>query len=100
MRTKSMRVVVASLLWLGLGGPATSELILSDQESEVYYRLAIAAGADVRVDKNSVVTGSLHSNQKVDLKKDTLVDGDVSAVDEVKDNGTVTGTASRWTIRR
>ena len=79
--TATFWIVVALLL--GSGGPASSELVLSDPESEVYFRFAAAAGTEVKVDKNAEVEGNLHSNGNVDLKKESLVVGDVSAFGQV-----------------
>ena len=75
-----------------LSGPARTELLLTDPQSEVYYSLAVAAGEEIQVEKDARVTGDLHSNDKIDLKKDSVVHGNVSAVDEVKAKGTVDGT--------
>ncbi len=81
---------LALCLLLLAAAPAGSELLLSDQESEVYYQLAIAAEW-IQVEKDTEIVGDLHANDRVDLKKDTLVTGDVSAVGEVDSQGTVTG---------
>ncbi len=71
--------------------PTASELVFSDQTSEVYYRFAGVAGEEIKVQKDGEVTGNLHSNDKIDLKKDSFVNGDVSAVGEIKNKGEVTG---------
>ena len=71
--------------------PAAADFVLSDPESEVYYRLAITAGEQIQVEKDSEIAGHLHSNDRIDLKQDTLVTGDISAVGEIDAQGTVTG---------
>ena len=73
---------------------AGSDFLLSDQESDVYYRFALVAGTEIKVDKDAEVTGNLHSNGKIDLKKNVLVTGDVSAVGKIKNKGSVTGTVT------
>ncbi|MGD2114268.1 MAG: Ig-like domain-containing protein, partial [Acidobacteriota bacterium] len=68
-----------------------SAFVLSDQESEVYYRYAVVAGERIKISEEVEVTGNLHSNGTVDLKDASHVTGDVSAVDRVKGKGTVDG---------
>ena len=81
-------------LLLGVSNVADAEFVLADQESDVYQRFVLVAGGDIKVAKDGEAVGNLHSNAKVDLKKGALVDGDVSAVDKIKNKGTVTGTVT------
>ncbi len=82
------------VLLLAFGTVAGADLVLSDPESDTYDLFAAVAGDDVKIDKNSEVIGNLHAGDRADLKRDTLVDGDVSAVDEIRNQGTITGTAT------
>ena len=81
-----LAVVTASNLW--------ADFSLSGQESEVYYRYAVAAGEEIKVEKDSQIIGNLHSNGAVELKKDSTITGDVSAVDDVESEGTISGTVT------
>ncbi len=81
-------------LLLILAPPARAELLLSDQSSEVYYRLAVSAGDDIQVEKDNEVTGNVHSNADIHLKQNSLVVGAVSAVGEIFNQGTVDGTTT------
>lgn len=65
--------------------------ILVDPSSQVYRLLVALVGKEIKIDKDSVVTGNIHSNDKIDVKKDGLVDGDASAVGDIKGDGEVTG---------
>ncbi len=85
---------VALALFLTFVVGANAELILSDQESEVYYNFAVVAGEEIQVEKDVEIAGDLHSNGLIDLKKDSSVVGDVSAVGEIDNQGTVDGTVS------
>ena len=87
----------SAVVLLGLGGltwalnGGGSSFLLSDQQSEVYYTIGISAGDKIKVDKDTQIIGNLYSNKDVDLKKDTSVTGDVSAVKRAHVRGTVSG---------
>lgn len=91
---RTRRVAAAALLSL-VTSVAFSELRLSDQTSEVYYHYAAVAGAFLQVENEVEITGDLHSNGDVQLKKDSVVTGDVAAVGALVDSqGTVSGTVT------
>lgn len=89
------RRILAALLSFLPAATASAEWILPEPESEVYDRYAIVAGIDLKVEKESQISGNLHSNGAVELKKDTVVVGDVSAVGTVHQEGTVSGTVTQ-----
>ncbi len=68
--------------------------ILLDPTSDVYRLFVGLAGDEIKIDKDSVVTGDIHSNDKIDVKKDALVDGNASAVGEIKGDGEITGSSN------
>ena len=82
---------MAALVLLLITGSGAAELRLVDPESEVYYHFAVVAGDRVGVDGGAEISGNLHSNDRVDLKSGSMVDGDVSSAGDVKAKGTVTG---------
>ena len=86
----------AAALWLSLTHvtptvPVAAEPLLSDQQSDVYYHFAVAAGGQIQVEEGTGVTGNVHSNDKIDLKPGSQVSGDVSATGEIVGDGTVLG---------
>ena len=83
--------MLAAALALAAPGPGSGGFVLSDPSSEVYYLYAVVAGEEVKLHGEGLVTGDLHSNEKAELKKNSTVDGDVSAVVEVKNKGVVPG---------
>ena len=87
-------VLTAWIAALAAALPAAAGLVLTDPGSELYYTLAVTAGDEVKIDKFCTVTGDVHSNKKVSLETDGLVDGDVSASVEADLKGTVTGTVA------
>ena len=88
--TRRLRLTTV-FLFLFLAASAEGEFILSDQESEVYYRLAVVAGGDISAAEGCLITGHLHSNDAIDLKNGSTVFGNVSATGDVDANGTVSG---------
>ena len=90
-------------LWLLAASPVEADFLLSDQESEVYYRFAVVVGEEIKVDKDCDIVGNLHSNSEIKLKSGSSVTGDVSAVDDVDADGTVSGKSpkvpKRWICR-
>lgn len=87
--------VVVTFAWVATLGSQSSGgesgFRLSDQESELYYNVAVAAGEEIRLEGGAAVAGNLHSNGGIDLKKDSRVQGDVAAVGSVRNQGTVLG---------
>ncbi len=67
--------------------------VLLEPASDAYRLFVGLAGDEIKIDKDSVVTGNIHSNDKIDLKKDALVDGDASAVGEIQGDGEITGSS-------
>ncbi len=65
--------------------------VLLEPASDVYRLFVGLAGDEIKIDKDSVVTGNIHSNDKIDVKKDALVDGNASAVGEIQGDGEITG---------
>jgi len=72
----------------------SASFILPDPESEVYYHFTFVAGDRIEIGKENQVTGNLHSNGDIDLKKDSVVTGDVSAVETIDNKGQIVGTAT------
>ena len=58
-----------------------------ESEPDVGAAYALVAGAKIKVGQAVAVDGSIHSNDGVELRKDSTVRGDVSAVREVKNRG-------------
>jgi len=96
MRTAPSRRA-ASFFLLSLAGalasalPAEAVFRLSDPGSSIYYRFAGAAGRRIEVGQGSEITGNLHANDRVRLANGSTVHGDVSAVGQIQNQGTVTG---------
>lgn len=72
-------------------GAARADLVLSDPGSAVYYTQAVSAQDDIHLDKSSSVVGDVYGNHSVFNDKESLVTGNVSAVVDVSERGSVTG---------
>ena len=72
---------------VAIGVEARSPHPQLESESELAAAYALVAGAKIKVGQAVEVDGDIHSNDSVDLKRDSTVRGDVSAVREVKNQG-------------
>ena len=76
-------------LALGASEPRREPLI---GEADVYGSYVLLSAAKVKIGEAAEVDGNIHSNDSIELRKNSWVRGDVSAVKEVKNGGgTVTG---------
>jgi hypothetical protein len=58
-----------------------------DRALDAHDRYAIAAGARIRIGAAAVVEGNVHSNDTIELRKESRVTGEVSAVKEIRNQG-------------
>ena len=81
---------------VAIGVEARSPRPQLESESELAADYALVAGAKIKVGQAAAIDGDIHSNDSVDLKRESTVRGDVSAVMEVKNQGgLVTGSVQQ-----
>jgi hypothetical protein len=85
-------VLFSILLLVFLGRAGADDFVYPAPDSAVYHAFVISAGGTIEVVVGTQITGNLHSNGNVDLRSDSTVTGNVSAVGQIVGGGTVTGT--------
>lgn len=83
-----------SLVSLPAQASAASAFVMPDPTSSVYRSFVAVGGANLQVQQSCSLTGNLQSNGPLSLGQGDKVTGNVSAVGQVSNQGTVSGTVT------
>ncbi|MFN7963846.1 MAG: Ig-like domain-containing protein [Thermoanaerobaculia bacterium] len=83
--------VLGGLLGWALAPAAWGALVLPDPGNEVYYTRAAAAGGELKVEQNGLITGNACANSNVELQPGSRIVGDLTTSGQFGGGGTVTG---------